>query len=256
VTGAQLLAAASAVGLIVLFVVRRRKLTRAARAVLVVLVAGFATYAVLPESALPDVEALIADATAALGPWTYLLAFTLVYLETAAATGLVSPGEAVLVFAGAAAAEGQVELVPVIALTIVAAVTGDLTGYALGRWKGRPLLLAMGGAFGVTEPVIDRSEARLRRIGAFAPFVARWIGVLRAVAPMLFGEARVPLRAFVPASAAGAVLWCVLFVLLGHAFSRSLQDVLDNAGLVVFALGTVAVVVAGAVVLRRRLRRA
>jgi hypothetical protein len=52
---------------------------------------------------LPDVAAVLERVTDALGPWTYAVVAVLVFLETVALAGLISPGEATLAIAGAAA---------------------------------------------------------------------------------------------------------------------------------------------------------
>jgi membrane protein DedA with SNARE-associated domain len=59
---------------------------------------------------MPDVAGALRELAYALGPWTYAIVAALVVLETASVLGLVSPGEAVLVVGGAAAAHGAVEL--------------------------------------------------------------------------------------------------------------------------------------------------
>jgi hypothetical protein len=46
---------------------------------------------------LPDVAAIIERVAGALGPWTYVIVAVLVFLETVALAGLLSPGEATLV---------------------------------------------------------------------------------------------------------------------------------------------------------------
>jgi membrane-associated protein len=51
---------------------------------------------------LPDVAAVLERVTGALGPWTYAVVAVLVFLETVALAGLLSPGEATLAVGGAA----------------------------------------------------------------------------------------------------------------------------------------------------------
>jgi hypothetical protein len=73
---------------------------------------------------LSDVAAVLERVTEALGPWTYSVVAVLVFLETVALAGLVSPGEATLAIGGAAAAHGDVALVPLLAIVWIADSVG------------------------------------------------------------------------------------------------------------------------------------
>src|SRR5271170_5712853 len=79
-----------------------------------------------------------------LGPWTYVLVGVMAFLETGAGIGLVAPGELAVILGGVAAGQGEVELVPLIALVWVCAIGGDTLSYVLGRRLGRGFLLEHG----------------------------------------------------------------------------------------------------------------
>jgi hypothetical protein len=63
---------------------------------------------------LPDVAVIIERAAGALGVWAYVVVAGLVFLETVAIVGLLAPGEAMLAVGGAAAAHGELVLLPLI----------------------------------------------------------------------------------------------------------------------------------------------
>ena len=65
----------------------------------------------------------------------------IVYLE---ALGAPVPGESALVASSLLAANGEFSVWALVAVVWAAAVLGDSTGYAIGRFGGRPLLLKYG----------------------------------------------------------------------------------------------------------------
>src|SRR3954470_7852465 len=77
----------------------------------------------------------------------YAVVFGGVFLEN---TGLPVPGETVLLAGAALAHFGQLSLVRVILVAIVAAVLGDNLGFFIGRHGGRRLAERHGGRVGVT----------------------------------------------------------------------------------------------------------
>jgi membrane-associated protein len=189
----------------------------------------------------PDLEGVLTDLSDALGSWTYALVGALAFLETGAFVGLVAPGETAIVLGGVVAAQGEVDLVPMLAIAWVAAALGDLASFALGRRLGRRFLLAHGARVGVSPPRLARVEAFFARHGAKAILAGRFIGLVRAVAPFLVGASGVRLRAFLPWSLLGTAAWSATFTLAGYAFHRSYgaaADALTHAllGLAVLAI--------------------
>jgi membrane-associated protein len=170
---------------------------------------------------LPDLEGFLTDLSDTLGPWTYALVAALAFLETGAFVGLVAPGETAIVLGGVVAAEGGVELVPIILVAWLAAALGDLASFALGQRLGRRFLLARGPRFGITAARLERVEQFFDRHGPRAILIGRFVGIVRAVAPFLAGASRLRLRAFLPWSLLGTAAWATAFTLVGYAFHRS-----------------------------------
>lgn len=202
-----------------------------------------------------DLTSLLTESGASLGGWAYPLVGALAYLETAALVGLFVPGELAVVAAGALAATGAIDLTWTIAVVWAAAVAGDSTAFAIGRRLG---------AGGVGERLERRRPAEAARVrsiierhGVAAIVAGRFVGVLRAFAPLLAGSAGMPTRRFLAADVVGAGLWASCFALLGHTFWANLDQVLDALHGAQLAAG--AAVVAGIVcllVLRLGRRRA
>jgi membrane-associated protein len=169
----------------------------------------------------PDPEAALTGLSDTLGAWTYALVAALAFLETGAFVGLVVPGETAIVLGGVLAARGEVELSAILPLAWLAATLGDLASFTLGQRLGRRFLVTHGPRLGITEPRLDRVERLFGRHGPSAILVGRFVGIARAVAPLLAGASRLRLRAFLPWSLLGTAAWTTTFTLAGFAFQHS-----------------------------------
>jgi membrane protein DedA with SNARE-associated domain len=188
----------------------------------------------------PDLERTLTDLSDSLGAWTYALVAALAFLETGAFVGLVAPGETAVVLGGVVAAEGGVDLIPMLAITWAAAALGDLASFALGRRLGRRFLVEHGARIGVTPARLGRVEAFFTRHGGKAILIGRFIGLVRAVAPFLAGASAMRLRAFLPWSILGTGLWATTFTLVGYAFHDSFGAAAGNLTHAALALALLA----------------
>ena len=196
---------------------------------------------------LPDLEGALTDLSDTLGPWTYALVAALAFAETGAFIGLLAPGETAIVLGGVVAAHGDISLPAMIAIAWVAAAAGDLASFTLGKRLGRRFVIARGPRFGVTAPRLERVEAFFDHHGPKAILVGRFIGLVRAVAPFLAGASGMRLRAFLPWSLLGTLVWTSAFTLVGYAFSNSF-----SAAAGVLTHGALGVAVAAAAALGAR----
>jgi membrane-associated protein len=200
------------------------------------------------------VVSAVLDALATLpGPLLLAVVCAAALLETAVLAGLVLPGELVVLL-GASIAAGGATAPPLVAVAAATgAVAGDGVGFALGRRFGPRLRTGRLGRL-VGERRWAGAEAFLARSGGRAVVAARFVGLVRPLAPPLAGISGLPYRRFAAASALGAVLWSTLLVALGTAAGSSARAVADELGRI--GWGAVALgVPVGLVVATRRRRR-
>lgn len=171
----------------------------------------------------PDIEGALRRAGSALGPYTYALVGALAFVETGAGIGLIAPGELAVILGGVAAGQGEIELVPLIALVWACAVAGDILSFALGRRLGRGFLLEHGHRVKLTPARIEHVERYFARHGGKTIVIGRFIGAVRALAPFIAGASGMPARRFLPATIAAAGLWAIGCALLGYVFWNSLD---------------------------------
>jgi membrane-associated protein len=174
--------------------------------------------------ALPDWEKILTDVSETLGTWTYALVAGLAFLETGAFVGLIAPGETAIVLGGVVAAHGEVDLAVMLVLVWLAAATGDLASFFLGRRLGRPFVVRRGPSIGVTPDRLARVDGFFDRHGPKAILIGRFVGIVRAVAPFLAGSSGLRLRGFLPWSLMGTAAWAAAFTLVGYIFHRSFSS--------------------------------
>jgi undecaprenyl-diphosphatase len=200
-------------------------------------------------------EDLIRELGSTLGPWTYALVGVMAFFETGAGIGLIAPGELAVILGGVAAGQGEIELVPLIALVWVCALAGDTVSYLVGRRLGRGFLLEHGHRVKLTPERLERVEGYFARHGGKTILFGRFIGWVRALAPFVAGASRMPTRAFLQATIAAAGLWAVACTLLGYVFWNSLAHAVDVAREGSFAIAGVAALVAVGTYAVKRWRR-
>jgi membrane protein DedA with SNARE-associated domain len=188
----------------------------------------------------------------AVGAWLYVIAAGLCFGEAAILIGMVLPGETALLVAGVFAQHGKLNLWLMIVLAAAAAITGDSVGYQFGKRFGPGLRRSRLGVW-VGEHRWAVADGFLLRHGGKAVFLGRLTALFRALVPSMAGMSGMRYRTFLAWNAAGGLIWAPGCVLLGYAFSTSL-DVVGRT-LTWAPLAVLAVVVAFYLVLHLRKRR-
>src|SRR5215213_9145320 len=83
------------------------------------------------------------------GKWVYGLLFAIVFAETGLVVAPFLPGDSLLFAAGALAATGALDGWSIVVLLIVAAVSGNMVNYAIGRFVGPRVFRADQSAGGI-----------------------------------------------------------------------------------------------------------
>lgn len=182
------------------------------------------------------------------------IALGLGFGESAIGLDFVVPGEVGMVFIGAASRAADAPLALVIAAGVVGAVAGDSFGYFIGRRWGTAVLYRWAWLRRRVEPSVERSRAYFAHRGGVAVFIARWVGALRAVMPVVAGISKMAYPRFLAWDAPAAILWTTAVVTAGFYFGDSIAGIVDRIGLVVSIVVVALLVVAFIVVRRRRSR--
>ncbi|MFE9885759.1 DedA family protein [Streptomyces scopuliridis] len=174
-----------------------------------------------------------------------------VLAESILLVGAFVPTLTLLLTAGALARAGHISLPLVIAAAAGAVVAGDFLAHRTGRLLGDRL---RGGRMGRRVPgaAWHQAETLMTRHGGRAVLLARFLPVVRTLAPHSAGATRLPYRRIAPYSVIAACVWATAEAGAGYAAATSLQRVLTLGGP---AFAVVALMAAGGALLWRRRQR-
>lgn len=130
--------------------------------------------------------------------------------------GILVPGETVLIAAAFYAGLGQLNIVVVIVVGIVAAVLGDNIGFAIGNYGGHPLVERYGRFILLNKDRLDKAESYFNRHGGKIVVVARFIDGLRQLNGILAGISEMRWLRFLLFNVIGASIWVTFWALIGY----------------------------------------
>jgi membrane protein DedA with SNARE-associated domain len=174
----------------------------------------------------------------------YWALFALVAAES---LGVPLPGETALILAGTYAGTTH-HLNPwlIFAVASAAAIIGDNIGFWIGDKGGYRLARRYGSKVRLDERKLKTARYLFDRHGVPVVFFGRFVSVLRTYAAFLAGTSRMRWRKFLPANAAGGIVWAGIYTAVSYLAGTWLQRV---SGTIDWILGGVAVVAIAAVVL-------
>ena len=162
------------------------------------------------------------DAAPLIEHWGYWAIFGVVTLGN---LGFPVPEEGILVFAGYLVWAGKLHVLPVLAVGILAAVTGDNIGYWFGRHYGQAAIRRFGHKIFITEERVDKARQIVDRYGSYGVFVARFVPGLRFMAGPVAGSTAFPFLRFFIANLLGGLIYVPLSIGAGYFLGKSLAEV-------------------------------
>ncbi len=169
----------------------------------------------------------------ALGMWTYAALFLVIFMETGFVVTPFLPGDSLLFAAGAMAAMGGLEIIPLFVLLAAAAILGDTVNYWIGHYVG-PRAFSGSIRF-LKKEYLDRTQAFYEKHGGKTILLARFVPIVRTFAPFVAGVGRMRYSYFISYNVFGGLLWTALF-LFGGYFIGNLEIVKNNFSLIVIAI--------------------
>jgi len=168
--------------------------------------------------------------------------------------GIPVPNEATVVVAAIYTVSDDLDLLPVLIVGWMAAVLGETTAFAIGRYGGRPLAIRLGRRFGVTHDLLDRVEGFYEGHGGATVVVGRFVPILRRLNGVVAGVTTMAWQRFTAANAVGAAVWVALWTTVGIQAGNHIETV--NTVLVegTPVVGVVLVLLLVGYLVRRRLR--
>ncbi len=167
--------------------------------------------------------------------WTYAILFAIIFIETGFVVMPFLPGDSLLFAAGAIAAlDGSpINVVVLMALLFIAAVTGDTLNYHIGKWIG-PKAFSGKVPFLKVE-YLEQTQAFYNKHGGKTIIMARFVPIIRTFAPFVAGIGTMNYGKFISYNVIGGAVWIVLLTLAGFWFGN-IEVVKKNFSVVILAI--------------------
>ena len=172
------------------------------------------------------------------GAWIYAILFLIIFCETGLVVMPLLPGDSLLFAAGAVAASGRLDVALLCVLLITAAILGNAINYWVGRLAGSELQRRFPGL--IKQQYLDRTRAYFERFGGKTIIIARFVPIVRTVAPFAAGVGHMTHLRYQFYNVTGSVLWVFALVLAGYFFAN-VPIVKENFSAVVIGIIVVSV---------------
>jgi membrane-associated protein len=166
----------------------------------------------------------------------YLLLFV-VFAETGLFVGFFLPGDSLLFTAGLLCSTGILPVNPIllVILIILAAVAGNMVGYAFGKKVGPLLFKRKSGLIFRQQHLITAHEFYIKH-GKKTIILSRFLPIVRTFAPIVAGIVKLDYHKFFLYSLVGAFLWVAILVLTGYYLGKYIPGTKDYLGYIVIFL--------------------
>jgi membrane-associated protein len=188
---------------------------------------------------------------AAYGAWALAAVAVVIFAETGLVIAPFLPGDSLLFLTGTVVAANGLNVHATVIVLTLAAILGDALNFAIGR-HAAPMVVARLRGRWLRQSHLDATHSYFERFGGSTVVIARFIPVVRTLAPFLAGAGSMPYLRFAMFNVAGAVLWVALLVYAG-AFLGGLALVRDHLSAItmtIVALSMLPVLVTGTRALR------
>ena len=184
---------------------------------------------------------------------TYVILFIIIFLETGLVVTPFLPGDSLIFAASAFAAMGMLNIYALIGILMVAAILGDTANYEIGRFFGNKLIKIGGGKL-IKQEHLDKTHKFYEKYGGKTIIFARFIPIVRTLAPFVAGIGKMHYRTFISFNAIGGVLWVLGVSALGYFFGN-MPIVKNNFELVVIAIIVISIMPAVIEVLKSKMKK-
>ena len=150
------------------------------------------------------------------GVYIYLFLFLVIFVETGVVVMPLLPGDSLLFAVGLiAATTGQIDIYTVIPLLVFAALLGDNVNYFIGKKFGDYIQSKERILF-LKKSHIEDTEKYFAENGGKTVILARFIPIVRTIAPFVAGAGEMKYRTYLLYCISGAFLWVTSITLLGY----------------------------------------
>ena len=185
-----------------------------------------------------------------LGPWSYVLLFMIIFMETGLVIFPWLPGESLIFLTASFIAFHPVlKMEIVIPVFFLAAFIGDTVNYFIGRSLSRWQWLAKR----VNGPGMVKAHQLLEKHGIKTIAFGRFVPLIRTFVPLIAGTMHFDFRRFMVGNLLGVIVWVLLASVVGYYFG-SIPFVKEHFSLIILIF-VAALLVIATLALIRHIRR-
>src|SRR3989338_10603529 len=163
------------------------------------------------------------DPIAIIKTGSYLCIALIIFSESGLLIGIFFPGDSLLFAAGLLSAAGFLSPLPLIIVVVVAAIVGASVGYWFGANVGVNFFKRKDSLF-FKQEYLKRTERFFQTYGGRAVILARFVPIVRTLAPVLAGIGSMTYKTFLSYNILGGVLWGVGMTSLGYFLGSLIPD--------------------------------
>ena len=149
------------------------------------------------------------------GLFIYPILFLTIFIETGFVIIPFLPGDSLIFVAGTIAAVGSLNPYVIFILLAIAAIGGDTVNYWFGRYAGKKVFKKF-----INPEHLKKTELFYERYGKKAIILARFIPIIRTIAPFVAGVGRMNYKIFLAYNIIGGILWVAIFTFAGYFFGN------------------------------------
>jgi membrane-associated protein len=155
------------------------------------------------------------DPLAIIKTGSYLGIAIIVFAESGLLFGIFFPGDSLLFAAGLLSGAGILEPFPLAFIVVVSAIAGDSVGYWFGKNVGTNFFNRKDSLI-FKQEYLKRTQAFYKKYGGRAVVLARFVPIVRTIAPILAGIGSMKYGTFLSFNIIGGTLWGAGMVSLGY----------------------------------------
>lgn len=149
------------------------------------------------------------------GMFSYLIIALIIFVETGLVFVPFVPGDSILFVVGLLASQGSLNLWIIIAILMAAAILGDTCNYIIGHFFGDRILKSEKVVKRIGKH-IDRTKEFFHKHGGLAIIYARFVPIVRTIAPFLAGVSEMKYQKFIMYNVVGGIAWVFIVTIAGY----------------------------------------
>jgi membrane-associated protein len=164
----------------------------------------------------------------------YPLIFIVLFCETGLVVTPFLPGDSLIFVSGTLVSLGLLNFWILYILMIMAAILGDNVNYSIGKLVGPKVFTSETSRF-LNKKNLEKTRLFYEKHGGKTIIFARFMPIIRTLAPFVAGIGKMNYRKFLAYNIAGGILWVSIFLFGGYYFGK-IDFVKNNLTLVILAI--------------------